>query len=862
MPLNAGERIGVYEILSPIGRGGMGEVYRARDTRLSRVVALKTLPTELSRDSDRRQRFEREARLTSSLNHPNIVVVYDIGEHDGLSYIAMELVEGETLFSMLSRGPLSASSAADLAWQLADGLARAHAAGVIHRDLKPSNIMVTPERRVKILDFGLGKAMVGHAHATDETALGPHGPATTPGFLLGTAAYMAPEQAQGGLADLRSDQFALGLVLYEMVTAKHPFARASGVQTLTAIIQDDPPPIASIAPRTPEALALIIQRCLAKSPGDRFESTVDLARALHDVSDHLRSGRVLAPVSRVRQRHPTWIAAVAAATLAVGALVGWQYLRSPTASSLPAAKQVAVLPFVNVGGDAVNQALSDGLAEVLTTRLTQLERFAGTLRVVPATEIRQQQITSARDAHRAFGVNLVVSGSLQRVGDRVRLTLNVIDPGSLLQVRADTLELALQDASALQDEVLLRLAGLLDVDIGPEARAIISAGGTRAPGASEFYVQGRGYLQRYERTENVDAALQLFERAIALDPSYGLAYAAVAEASWRKYENTKDASWVDRATEAARSALRLSPALSQVRVTLGLIANGTGRYEEAVKELKAAVSQDPANADAYRELGRAYDALGDVSQAEATLKTAISARPGEWATYNSLGVFYFRRQRYADAAAQFERVIALTPDNVRGHSNLGGAYAAMRQWDRAFPALEKATTLAPTAPGFSNLGTAYFRVGRFADAAGAFERAIELGARNFQVWANLAGAYKFVDGGADKARAAFQRAVELGEQERVVNPRQAILLARLADCYAHLGETAKARRLVGEAKDLAPGDAAVFFMAAQVFEQVGDRKQALQHVAAAVDRGLPREDVETNRSLDSLRADPAYAIRK
>jgi tetratricopeptide (TPR) repeat protein len=859
MPLSAGERIGVYQILNPIGRGGMGEVYRARDTRLDRIVALKTLPTDLSRETDRRQRFEREARLTSSLNHPNIVVVYDIGEHDGLSYIAMEFVEGETLHSMLSRGPLSPQVATDLAWQIADGLARAHAAGVIHRDLKPSNIMVTPERRAKILDFGLGKAMLGDAHATDETVLGTHGPATTPGILLGTAAYMAPEQAQGRLVDLRSDQFALGLILYEMLTAVHPFGRASSVQTLTAIIQDEAPPIAGSAPRTPEALALIVERCLAKSPGDRFESTADLARALQDVSDHLRSGRVLAPVSGVRRRTSKWVAAMAtaAATLAIGGLVGWEYFRSPS-SALPSAKQVAVLPFVNVGGDTVNQALTDGLAEVLTTRLTQLERFAGTLRVVPATEVRQQQITSARDAHRAFGVNLVVSGSILRASDRIRLTLNLIDPASLLQIRADTLELALQDPSALQDEVLLRLAKLLDIDLVPEARAMISAGGTRAPGASEFYLQGRGYLQRYERVENVDAALQLFERAIALDSEFGLAYAAVAEASWRKYETTKDVAWVERARTAAARALQLSPSLAQVHVTMGIVAIGTGRYEEAVTELTAAIAQDPANAEAYRELGRAYEALGDAAKAEATLKTAISARPSEWSLYNALGALYFRRQRYADAAVQFERVVALTPDNGRGYSNLGGAYAMLRQWDRAFPALERATTLVPTATGFSNLGTAYFKVRRYADAAGSFEKAIELGARNFQVWLNLAGAYEFVDGGADKAKAAYQRAAELGEQDRQINPRQAILLARLGDCYAHLGDAAKARRLIEDAKGLSPRDASVFLTAAQAFERMGDRQQALAHVAGALERGLPRDDIETNRSLDALRSDPVY----
>jgi tetratricopeptide (TPR) repeat protein/predicted Ser/Thr protein kinase len=861
MPLAAGSRIGVYQILNPIGRGGMGEVYRARDTRLDRTVALKTLPTELSRDPDRRERFEREARLTSNLNHPNIVVVYDIGEQEGLSYIAMEFVEGETLSSMLRRGPLGAQLATDLASQIADGLARAHLAGVIHRDLKPSNIMVTPERRAKILDFGLGKLLASDAQATDETVLGSPGPPTTPGVLLGTAAYMAPEQAQGRFADVRSDQFALGLILYEMLTGKHPFGRASGVQTLTAIIQDEAPPIAQTAPRTPEALALIVERCLAKSPADRFESTADLARALQEVSDHLRSGRVLAPVSDVRRRRPTWVAALTAATLAVGGLLGWQYFRA-TSSVLPAVKQVAVLPFVNVGGEPSSQALSDGLAEVLTTRLTQLERFAGTLRVVPATEVRQQQIASARDAHRAFGVNLVVSGSLQRISDRIRLTLNVSDPESLRQVKADTLELALQDASALQDEVLLRLARLLEIDLAPEARSMLSAGATHAPGASEFYLQGRGYLQRFERADNLDTALQLFERAITLDPEYGLGYAALAEASWRKYEATKDGAWIDRATAAARSALRLGPTLSQVRVTLGLIAIGTGRYEEAVRELTSVLSQDPSNADAYRELGRAYDALGDTPKAEATLKTAVSARPGDWLAYNSLGAFYFRHQQYTDAAAQFERVVALTPDNARGYSNLGSVYATLRQWDRAFPALERATALGPTGERFSNLGTAYFRQSRFADAAKAFERAIELGTRNYQVWFNLASAYQFVPGSESKGQAAFHRAAELAEQERLVNPRQAILLARLADCYAHLGDKEKSRRLIGEAEELAPKDARVFLLAAQVFEQLGDRKQALQRVAGALERGLPREDVETNRSLDSLRADPAYAMTR
>ncbi len=858
MPLTSGARIGVYEVTGVIGRGGMGEVYRARDTRLDRVVALKILPPDLGRDPERLFRFEREARLASSLNHPNIVVIYDIGVDGGVHYIAMEHVEGETLFETIRRGPPPLAVTVELASQLADALARAHAAGIIHRDLKPSNIMVTPERRAKVLDFGLGKFIQGEADSNALTELGRG--ETTPGVLLGTAAYMSPEQGVGGIADARSDQFALGLMLYEMLSGVHPFARASGVQTLSAIIADEPEPIAVKAPKTPEALGHIVERCLAKDPAARFDSTADLARALQSIGDHLRSGRTLAPmppIRRHRRRAGVW-AASAVVALVIAALAGWLLLSSDTAS-LPGRRQVAVLPFTNVGGDVANQALADGLAEVLTTRLTQLERFSGGLQVVPAVEVRQQRIASAADARRAFSVNIIVSGSLQRTSNRVLLTLNVIDGASLRQIRADALDVAPQDAVALQDEVVIRLARLLDIEIGEEAHALVSAGGTRAPGAYEYYLQGRGYLQRFERAENVDAALGLFERALAQDPGYALAHAAVAQAFWRKYEATKDAVWVTRAREAGATALRLSPAVSEVQVTLAIIAIGSGQYEESVKALSAVLERDPTNADAYRELGRAYDALGDAARAEATLKRAVAARPGDWAAYNSLGSFYAGRQRYAEAAAQFERVVALTPDNARGYSNLGSMYGLLRQWDQAYRALEKATSLNPTGPRWSNLATAYFFQRKYADAAKALERASELDGKNYQVWFNLASAYLWTQGSETKARAAFERAATFGEQARTVNPRDGLLLARLANCYAHLADTRKARTLIAEAETLAPTNARVFLLSAQVYDVLGDRKLALAKVSSARDRGLQEDEIESTRSLDALRADPAYA---
>jgi serine/threonine protein kinase/tetratricopeptide (TPR) repeat protein len=855
MSFPPGTTIGVYEVVAALGRGGMGEVYRARDTRLNRDVALKILPEEFAGNAERRMRFEREAQLTSSLNHPNIVVIHDIGESRGVHFMTMEYVEGETLADRLHQGPLPVAVAAEMAAQIADGLARAHGAGVIHRDLKPSNIMITADRRVKVLDFGLAKLLDRADTGSAPTRLADA--FTTPGVLLGTAAYMSPEQARGRPVDLRTDQFSLGIVLYEMLTGRHPFQRPSIVQTLSALIESDPEPLNVLAPRTPESLALVVGRCLAKDPIDRFESTGDLARALRDVSDHLRSGRVLTSVRPPRRSLPNWATAVGAVLLAALAVSGWMGWR-PSAEN-PATTQLAVLPFANINGDAPNQALSDGLAEVLTTRLTQLEQFSGGLRVVPASEVRQQKVASASEARRVFGVTLAISGSVQRSGDRLRLTLNVIDTATLRQLKADTLEVPLHDPGSMQDEVLTRLTKLLDIDMNEQARTVLSAGGTRTPGALEYYLQGRGYLQRYENAANVDAAITLFERSLALDPDYGLAHAAVAEAAWRKYDLTKDAAWVERARVSGANALRLSPTLAQVRVTLGMIAIGTGRYEEAVTELQAALTSDPSNIDAYRELGRAFDALNDPRQAEKTLLAAVERRPGDWAVYNVLGGFYVRQRRYPEAAAQFERVVALTPDNARGYSNLGSTYAQMADWARAFPALEKATVLAPSDRAFSNLATAYFRQGRFADAAAAYEKAISLGATNHLVWFNLASALRSVEGGAARARTAYQRAAQLGEEERRVNPRQAALVARLADCYAHLGDKAKARALAADAETLAPKDARVWLVTAQVFEELGDRAGAIERVKTAVELGLSRQDVESTRGLDALRNDPAYA---
>jgi tetratricopeptide (TPR) repeat protein len=850
MPLPSGTQIGSYIIGALAGRGGMGEVYRARDARLDRDVAIKVLPPEWSSDQERRDRFEREARITSALNHPNLVVLHDIGEHDGCSYFVMEYLSGQTLAARARKGPLPADLVARLGAQIADGLACAHAAGVIHRDLKPANIMVTAGDHVKLLDFGLGK-WITPAAATDVTALPDH--ISRPGDVLGTAAYMSPEQATASHVGPQSDQFSLGVILHELLTGRHPFARASQVQTLNAIIEQPQPPLdASV----PAALREVIDRCLDKAPDRRFAATADLSRALHDVDDVCRGERATGWLPQARRRNYRWTAAAAIVALVAAGVPAVRWL---TLDARPAPTQVAILPFTNASGDGPDQALADGLADVLSRQLAAYEQPNRALRIVQTASVRQQQAGSPLEARRAFGVDTVIDGTLQRRGTGLRLTLRVIDAISAQQLDEETIDQATPDAAALQGLAIGRVIQWLKLEDAVRSSPPAGLPAAQAPGAAEFYLQGRGYLQRYEKAENIEAAISLLERALMISPGDALIHAALAEAYWRRYDLTKDATWAVRAQAAGTSALRFNPALSQVRITLGMLANGTGQYETAAGELRQVLQAEPANPDAFRELGRAYEGLGDRAAAESVLKSAITARPGDWSVYNALGAFYARQRRPAEAAEQFERVVQLTPDNARGFSNLGSAYAQLRDWDRAFAALEKATVLSPNERTWSNLATAYFRQSRYTEAAAAYQRAIALGATNHLVWFNLASALNSHPGSEGRAREAYTRAAELGEAERRINPRQPALLARLAACYAHLGDRDQSRALATEAETLAPKDASVWLVTAQVFEQLGDRPAALRRLSNAMRAGLPKADIESARGLDALRKDPAYA---
>jgi serine/threonine-protein kinase len=660
-------------------------------------------------------RLEREARLAASLNHRGIVTVFDSGRVEGRRCVVRELIVGRSLARRLADGPMELPEAVDVAAQVAEALAAAHAGGVVHRDLKPQNIMLTNEGRAKVVDFGLSKLTVVPADADEVTKAGNS--MTAPHAVLGTAGYMAPEQVAGVAVDARSDQFALGAILYEMLTGRRAFRRETSVQTLAAILEDEPPPVSTLRHDTPPALATIVRRCLAKRPDDRYASTRALARELREARETLAMESRSKQSSRRAAQHPAhrrlWsFLTLVLLAVALGAMIWWQRgaAPAPTDPRVAEIRQIAVLPFVNVSRQAEDQAFADGLVETLTSSLTQLERFRPSLRVVPTSEIRAGRVTGAREALEAFGATLVITGSVQRSESTLRLTLNLVDAAQQVQRASRTVDVAAGTTTAVQDLVVGTVSALLALELEPTQRQAMTAGGTTAPGAYEAFVQARGYLQRFDKgAESVERAIDALNRAIAADPRYALAHASLCEGYWRRYELDRQAQLIEQAVNHCEQALAIDSRLAPVHTTLALVARGRGRYEEAVAVAQRAIELDPTSSDAYRELARAFEALERMADAEATYQKAVAARPDDWLAYNNLGSFFYARGRLPEALAAFGRVTELTPDNTRGHNNLGATLHRMGRTEEATRVWERSMAIRPTFAATSNLGTAYFR---------------------------------------------------------------------------------------------------------------------------------------------------------
>jgi serine/threonine-protein kinase len=525
--------------------------------------------------------------------------------------------------------------------------------------------------------------------------------------------------------------------------------------------------------------------------------------------------------------------------------------------SFSEAKQLAVLPFTNVGNDPANQAFCDGLVEILTSKLSQLEQFQRRIRVVPASDVLREGIVSVKEAGKTFGVTLAITGSVQRTDNRVRMTINLVDPQTLRQLKSKTIDTEGRDISVLQDGVVLEAADLLDVRLSNEARQVLAGGGTTVPDAYDLYAQGRGYLQRWDVPQNVDSAISLFKLALERDSRYALVQAGLGEAYWRKYDQTKEPQWAEQARRSSAVAISLNGKLAEVYVTLGMIHTGTGDYDQAVGSLQRALALDPLNADAYRELAKAYEKRGKLEEAESTYKHAVAVRPNYWAAHNELGGFYYRLGRYAEAEKEFRTVVELTPDNARGYSNVGVIAYSQKRYDEAARMYEKSVAIKPTGPAYTNLGTLYYSLGRYSDAARNFQQAVQMNDHDSLLWHNLASAYKESDE-PEKARVAYDQTARLAMGQLRVNPHDPTVLIRLADAYSMLEQPQRAREVLQRALALAPDSVDNMFQAGVIYEQLRDRKRALEWIAKAIRGGYSRDLIEKSPSLAQLRGDPRF----
>jgi serine/threonine-protein kinase len=877
-----GHRFGRYELREHIGSGGMGDVYRARDHDLHRDVAIKFLPERFASDASRLERFALEARTASSLNHPNIVTIHEIGQTEGRPYIVMEYVDGITLRHLLQRGrPLAAKQTLDIGAQLADGLAKAHAAHVVHRDLKPENVMVTKDGFVKILDFGVAKLRADREQLLDadvddgitETVTELE---TAAGVLLGTAAYMAPEQARGVPADYRSDQFALGATLYEMAAGRPAFQRESTVQTLSAIIDDEPQSISEVNPSFPAPARWAIERCLAKDPGDRYASTVDLAHELRGIRERIGE----ATTSGVRPtawapatRRSPWLRVLIGVALGLGITLLTPAIRERVLRLVHPAPLVGdVRLAVLLDSDSVappDRERLQSLADYVVIRLAELNRFRQSFSVVPASEVRETQVRSAHDANRRVGANYAVGLTVRRTGQALVVSASLEDAQRVRVLGGEQRTYAADQFS--EEGVVDLILGILRLGLPPDAHSAWASETSGVPEARLLFAKGLNQtpyqtgaiaLVKYDQEQSLQTAIESFNRAIELDPRYADAYARLGEAHLLLYRLTRRADDLALAERNATKARDIDDARPAAWITLGMIHTQLRKFAEAEQDFSSAIARAPRSSLAYRELARMEQQRRQPDKAEAKYRKAIELQPDDWSNYSFLGGFLLAAQRFPEAEQAWLTASSKAPDNARIWSNLGALYSLEHRPDEAQKVLVRALALYDYAPALSNLGTLRFQEGRYDEAAQLSERAVHLSPRDYRVWQHLADVYYWTPGQRDRSVAPRRRTVDLLEEAIKIEPDNALLLAPLADSYAALEDGEKARALIARAVKLAPSDRDVLNSAASVYETLGDRRAALDAVGASLRAGTDPRDFEDSKTFAALVKDPGYASLK
>lgn len=866
-----GRQIENYRVQALLGKGGMGEVYLARDLELDVDVAIKFLPAAYADDPEWQARFKREARLIAALKHPNITAIHRNGESEGRPFLVFEYVPGVTLEEKLKPGPLSPSDVLPLATQLAAALECAHQNGIIHRDLKPANIKITPDGQLKVLDFGIAKRISADvstieltvAQAADHTdELTRDFGDTRKGEVVGTVSYMSPEQTRGERLDARTDLWALGCVLYESLTGRRPFKGIDTYDTLNTI-RTGQPDWQALPPRTPKPLRELLRRCLEKDPRQRLRSAADARQTCE---------RLLNPSRFWPQQLKHQVALLTgAAILVVCALLAGAWLRSWwTRSALPVEKQLVVLPFKGFADDQAGA----GFAEELRRNLLSL---ATDVRAAQPSELQQANFLNLdlQSLPRKLGVSLIVGGDVQPAGDQIRVRFWVrnrflyeVAQGELIGPRQSLAELQYRIAEQLTQ----------DLKLAKSARAARFSEHLKLShaDASEQYLIAIGELQKDLNRDSVEKPIEILTRLIQSEGDSARFEAALAQAYLRKYLFTETPEWAEKALAACAQAMNLAPDQPELyRVTRGLVYTEFGKYKEAVEDFQTALASAPNNWEALRGLAWAYELSGQLPQAEQAYAQAVNQWPNFWVGYNEWGAFYAVQGRYAKAIEKWQQVANLLPDSPTGHNNLAVAYFQTGQDEQALQAylrsLEKDSTQDNT-EAFAGLGTIYFYRGQYDEALRYYQRGIALaqqaGKQDAVLLGNRADAYRqlaraqslpnLVEEYQRRANDSYAEAINLYRQRIAKQIEDAQGLSSLAEWLAKSGQRDEALKTLRTALQANAQNVEVAYSAAVVFLLAGEVNQSLTWLENAACNGYGIARLQRDPELSPLRADARF----
>jgi serine/threonine-protein kinase len=850
-----------FKINKVLGQGGMGAVYRAEDITLQRFVALKLFRSQLLATIGNGQHLLDEARMACKLNHPNIVTIYDIARGLDSNFIVMEWVDGQSLDKLIPSNGLAVETALEYACQIIDGLTCAHQNGIIHRDIKPQNIMLNKENRIKILDFGIADLLSQPLESEAEIKLvgsQVESPAITRiNGVAGTPKYMAPEQANGLSVDQRADIFSFGIVLYEMLTGQMPFNRnnkddsnqvtdpvvnfAANPAARKVANTKNYTPIKLIRPDLPASLIVMIDKMLAIDVAQRWQTSEELACEIHQLYNELTKRK-----NWWQQRH--WLFKLAL-VLPMILVLSWSVKETifpPTTDELVErqlleATKIALLTFENISGDPLLQLFNDGLVTTLSSDLAKAgrEQGEGEIWVIPSSEVRRMKEPSVQKISDKFGVDLILTGSIQHMGTTRLLVLNLLNAKDGRQLKSTELSIDADQLFQGQQNVRQHVLKLLGWHISSELSKEFNAERPQFDGAYKEYVEGKGYLYRYDQANNIANSIDAFQRALKLDPLYENAYEGLAEAYMREFRRTFENAWLDKMATTINELRTINAANTKVDFLLAELKMQTGNYEQAAALYSQSISSDLHNVIAHIGAARAFSKLGNHKQAEVLYKTASEISPNNWRVISATGIHYFRIGEYQKALTQFRKLVTVSPNNDYGFRNMAAVYYALDDIDEAIKFTKQAIQLRPSEQAYSNLGTMLFYVEKYDEATMAFEKSLEIKETNYIIWGNLADSYKL--SGSSKSSIAFERAKVLALEAVKRNPKDITAKVHLTYYLANLNLDEQA---FGYAENIEQELSGLEnFILATAFDQLNETEISLKYLRAALIKSYSIDEI-------------------